>query len=115
MIAPREQWQEILELGLQGCGYCDHVPKAEIDRVANDTQEIIAAWLWECEWSGEHDMAALVRLSDGYAVVSEGEDTSGHGCQCSGDIGFYRTLDEAYRLGLSQDDRDDYQLATEPS
>src|SRR3990172_3380469 len=101
---------EILELGLEGCRACDHVPDADIERVRGG--RVLWAHYDEEGWGPEHSMGALVALAGGsFAVVYESEDTTGHGCQCSGDIGFYQTLDDALRLGVQSSDRAEAEAA----
>lgn len=96
---------EILDIGLSGCGQCSHVPEQDIRRVRDEKVKVVWAKLYGGSYGPEHSMQALVELKEGYAVVTEGEDTTGHGCRCDGDIGFYKTLDDAIRLGVGEGNR----------
>jgi hypothetical protein len=40
-----------------------------------------------------------------FAVLSDSEDYTGHGCQCCSSLTIWDTLEEALRLGLSEDEK----------
>lgn len=103
--------KEILAEGLEGIKMCDHMPTTDIEYVRDQTTKILYAYKSNDEhaYGPEHDLIVLVELSDGrYAVVIESEDSSGHGCQCSGDISFFKNLYDAYNLGLTDEHRDKF-------
>lgn len=71
----------------------------------DNTVTITGAWTdYGSGWDNESFAIGL--LSDGrYLVVMESEDSSGHGCRCSGSSSVHPTLDEALRLGLEPEQR----------
>ena len=101
-----EQYEAILQFGLDNMKYCAHISQDDIDRLNAPGHEVI--WAYNSGWYTERDMSALVKIDGGYAVFHEGEDYTGHGCQCNGDVVYFKTLDEAIRLGLTDEDRDRY-------
>jgi hypothetical protein len=45
----------------------------------------------------------VVRLKDGrYGLLEEGEDYTGHGCQCDASTNVYDSLDDLLRLGIEE-------------
>lgn len=45
----------------------------------------------------------VARLKDGrYGLLSESEDYTGHGCQCSAATNVYASVDELLRLGIEE-------------
>jgi hypothetical protein len=61
----------------------------------------------------EGSSCAIGRTKDGrFVVVEESSDTTGHGCQCGASASIHDTLEEAVRLGLSQEWRDHYNRAS---
>lgn len=57
----------------------------------------------------DNDGYAVVRLKDGrFGTLEEWEDSSGHGCQCGASATAFPTMEEAVRLGLSEETRDDF-------
>jgi hypothetical protein len=64
---------------------------------------------WD-NWKGSTDAVSytVALLKDGrYGLLSESEDYTGHGCQCSAAAGVYGSLDELLRLGVDDDDARD--------
>lgn len=52
----------------------------------------------------ESQSYAVVRLSDGrYGLLAEGEDYTGHGCQCDSATTIHATLDELLSMGVVED------------
>ena len=86
----------------QGCNYHPLTEPYPDDK----TETIVGGWTDYGEgWDNES--FAIGKLEDGrYLVVMESEDSSGHGCQCSGSSSVHATFEEAMRLGLSQEQRD---------
>lgn len=103
---------EMFDAVLGGVGACDHASEKDIERVKSDKNEVLYASYTEGDYS-ESEGCALVALKDGsFAVLYQSEDTSGHGCQCSGDLTFYSSLEDAINLGLLPHDRDEYRKVT---
>lgn len=81
----------------------------------DDIDEVIGAFEGcTCEWNMKppcHDYddregIALLKLKDGRVVfVHEAEDTTGHGCQCCASVEFYESVEEAKRIGLTEQQR----------
>jgi hypothetical protein len=103
--ATPETPENILARGISGSRMCYHIPEDDLKRLEEPGVKV----LWAKQhggWYTEREMVALVRLADeGFAVLHEGEDYTGHGCQCSAEVAFYRTLDKAVRLGLVEYER----------
>lgn len=106
VLSEERELQKYLDLALDGLGgYCQHVPQEDVDRVKREAVKLLY-FSRSTGWGPEQTTTALVELTDGFATIYNSEDTTGHGCQCAGDIGFYKTRDEAERLGLQESDRD---------
>lgn len=99
-------WEEA-----NNCGGDVHGPAAlppEVVKVAEAGVESIWADSEQGDYA-EGSSCAIGRTRDGrYIVVEESSDTTGHGCQCSHSASIHDSLEEAIRLGLSQDWRDHY-------
>jgi hypothetical protein len=101
--------EEILESTLEGLSLCNHAPMADIQAVSNGEPRVTEAYELLGDYA-ESESAAVGQLRDGrWFAAEQSEDTTGHGCQCSGVLGFYSTEEEAVRLGLSQWARDHFQ------
>lgn len=60
----------------------------------------------EGSYGPEHSAAGVFRMEDGtYAVFTAWCDTTGWGCQDGARITFHPNRDEAYRLGLGDEER----------
>lgn len=106
MWAIRDEWPAILARGIEGCRTCSHVPEAPLKRLEKvKPRDILGVWT-DSNWSTtEHSMTVFMRAGKEYAVLHEGEDYTGHGCQCSGDVQFYPSKREAIALGLDDNER----------
>ena len=99
--------REILDLALSGCASCDHVSADQLPEAKN-VDEILYASV-SGGWGPEHSATVLFRLLDGrYGVINESEDTSGHGCECNGDVSYFDDLETAIMLGLDETSRNEY-------
>ena len=89
---------------------CLHDPQWSPD----DVTEVVAM-VWEGDDTGgmwkpgektcsESESYTVVRLKDGrYGLLAEGEDYTGHGCQCSSSTAVYGSLDELLTMGVPED------------
>jgi hypothetical protein len=104
----KTKW-EILESTLEGLSGCSHAPEADIQAVSDGEPRVTEAYELLGDYA-ESESAAVGQLKDGrWFAAEQSEDTTGHGCRCSGALGFYATEEDAIRLGLSQWARDHFQ------
>jgi hypothetical protein len=96
---------DLLECAIRGSRSCHHISEEDLKRI--EDKEAIAAW-GDMDSSTDRACTVLARIDDGYAVITEGEDYTGHGCQCFADLGFYQTMDLAIRLGLTDEFRHEF-------
>jgi len=83
---------EVLWAGWRGCGDEDYQPMPKTE--------------------SESDSVVVVRLADGsFGLLVEGEDYTGHGCQCASYTNRYATLGELLRFGITEGDRESIALA----
>lgn len=99
---------------LQSC--CLHTPvwtPADVDRVlCSIWSEYSGQWADSTTpgeyggWKGgtESESYTVARLRDGrFGLLSESEDYTGHGCQCSAATNVYATLNDLLRFGVDSE------------
>lgn len=106
----KDKAEEIVDLAFGGLGCCGHYTAAEpLDQLRKRIVRVTRASLSEGGWGPEHSCAFIAQLDDGkWLAVEEAEDTSGHGCQCSGSADIYDSEEEAIRLGIGYWSKDDF-------
>jgi hypothetical protein len=85
--------QEAFDLVTSGIEQCSHAELPDLDGA-----EVLQAEFTRGDYA-ESEGWALVHLNDGrYAFLAQSEDTTGHGCRCSGSIAYYETEAEAKEM-----------------
>lgn len=105
---------EVMFRQLQGC--CLHTPvwtPVDVDRVLCSVWDSYGgSWRDSAvpgeygDWkdSTESESYTVVRLKDGrLGLLSESEDYTGHGCQCTAATNAYESLSDLLRLGVDND------------
>lgn len=112
----RAKAEEIVDVALSGLGCCGHYTAEEpLDQLRKRIKRVTRAYFSEGGWGPEHSCAFVAQLDDGkWLAVEEGEDTSGHGCQCSGSADIYDTEEEAIRMGVGYMSKDDFEVVEWP-
>ena len=119
-LIPIAECQGLAEMWERCVGCCMHAPVfdiADVDQACYRWSggEYGDAWKDGAKQCTESNSYAVVQLKDGrFGVFLEGEDYTGHGCQCSSATSVHATLDEAVRMGLGGSERDDFEQDDEP-
>jgi hypothetical protein len=102
-VMPYEEASEAVAMILDGIGSCSH---QTAPLPLESELEILYAYFEQGDYA-ESSGAFIARRADGMFLAGwESEDTSGHGCQCAGELVAYGSMVDAVQLGLGQDDRD---------
>lgn len=103
-------WNQVT--GIQTDGFCiSHYDWSSAFAYADgfiqqDVEKVIIAWGRSPEGYGSIEMHGLFRLKDNrYACLNAWADTTGWGCQESGDSSLHPTFDHAVRFGMTDEIR----------